>query len=222
MTVATVTELTNPHFHIFTAVPQASACVCRLCRKQNLPNYPQCASCLDTVRQVTHPVETVVPISLYLAYEQLHTMLRGYKDPEVMQLTEAQGRLWELVVAATVARFMLAHEGSIADHTSLETEVLTTIPSSRGRSGSAPLHRALMRSPDVAKRLEELLEPGPVSVEKRKASDKGFTVQGNVDGRTVLLLDDTYTTGASVQSAGSALTSAGASVVAAVVVGRAT
>ena len=170
---------------------------------------------------MTHPVETVVPISLYLAYEQLHTMLRGYKDPEVMQLTEAQGRLWELVVAATVARFMLAHEGSIADHTSLETEVLHDYPvepwqirlsaAASGAHAVAPMLRNDSRS---------CSSPGLSPWRSVKASDKGFTVQGNVDGRTVLLLDDTYTTGASVQSAGSALTSAGASVVAAVVVGR--
>ncbi len=52
------------------------------------------------------------------------------------------------------------------------------------------------------------------------ASDEGYRVTQSVCGKSILLIDDTFTTGARLQSAASALQLAGADVVAAVVIGR--
>jgi len=54
----------------------------------------------------------------------------------------------------------------------------------------------------------------------RQASDAAYEVVADVAGLDLLLIDDTFTTGASIQSAASALQLAGANVVGAVVVGR--
>jgi len=59
---------------------------------------------------------------------------------------------------------------------------------------------------------------GPL--DRNQAHDTGFAVTDNVNGLRVLLVDDTFTTGARLQSAASALTLAGAHVVAAVPIGR--
>jgi hypothetical protein len=66
----------------------------------------------------------------------------------------------------------------------------------------------------------DVLRRGTVQVDHRRADDLGFLVDADVDGARILLLDDTLTTGARVQSAASALQLAGGQVVGAVVVGR--
>lgn len=50
--------------------------------------------------------------------------------------------------------------------------------------------------------------------------DRGFKTSEDVSGKRVLLIDDTFTTGATFQSAASRLTRDGATVVAGVVIGR--
>jgi hypothetical protein len=69
-------------------------------------------------------------------------------------------------------------------------------------------------------RAADILRRGPVQVGHRRADDLGFLVDADVDGARILLVDDTLTTGARVQSAASALQLAGGRVVATVVVGR--
>ena len=65
-----------------------------------------------------------------------------------------------------------------------------------------------------------VLEKGPTSIDHVKANDEGYSPVSNVCGMRFLLIDDTYTSGARVHSAASALDLAGAKVVAVVVVGR--
>jgi hypothetical protein len=69
-----------------------------------------------------------------------------------------------------------------------------------------------------------LLQPGPGAgdITRNRPARDGFVVLPGVDvrGDRILLVDDTYTTGATLQSAAHALARAGAEVEAAVVVGR--
>ena len=74
--------------------------------------------------------------------------------------------------------------------------------------------------PELAITLAELLRASNRPAGHLAASDHGFTVMSRVRGRRVLLVDDTLTTGAEVQSAASALQAAGATIPAAVVLGR--
>ncbi len=74
--------------------------------------------------------------------------------------------------------------------------------------------------PDLAVTYSDLLWIGPHPAHHGAASDLGFTVNASVQGRRVLLVDDTFTSGAEVQSAASALQLAGAAIPAAVVIGR--
>ena len=57
-------------------------------------------------------------------------------------------------------------------------------------------------------------------VEPRAFSPERFIATGPIDGRSVLLIDDTWTTGASAQSAAAALRAAGAGAIASIVIGR--
>jgi orotate phosphoribosyltransferase len=66
-----------------------------------------------------------------------------------------------------------------------------------------------------------LLEPDqPATISRVRASDRGFRAVGDVGGLRVVLIDDTFTSGATFQSAASTLSRAGARVVAGVVIGR--
>lgn len=83
-----------------------------------------------------------------------------------------------------------------------------------------PLERAIQRSPYLHGQFEPLLVRAEGPLSHRQASDRAFAVTQDLRGRRILLLDDTFTTGAALQSAASCLAQAGAKVVAAVVVGR--
>jgi hypothetical protein len=172
--------------------------------------------------QVTHSLDLVVPISLYLGHEQLHHVLRGYKDPSVFRLSGQQRSLFEARVAAAIARFLADHEAHIvgAGGGAGITDALISIPSSRGRLGNPPLFDALSRVPGVRDRLHLALASDQ-PVRHLKARDDGFRVvdHGLADQR-VLIVDDTFTSGAAIQSAASALAFAGVDVVAAVVLDR--
>jgi phosphoribosylpyrophosphate synthetase len=69
-------------------------------------------------------------------------------------------------------------------------------------------------------RAADVLRRGTLQVDHRRADDLGFVVSADIGGARSLLIDDTLTTGARLQSAASALQLAGGRVVAAVVVGR--
>jgi phosphoribosylpyrophosphate synthetase len=65
-----------------------------------------------------------------------------------------------------------------------------------------------------------VLQRGTAVTGHRDANDRVFTVTNDVQDLTILLMEDTFTTGARAQSAASALRLAGARDVAVVTVGR--
>jgi adenine/guanine phosphoribosyltransferase-like PRPP-binding protein len=74
--------------------------------------------------------------------------------------------------------------------------------------------------PWLAAQHQETLLRGSGPMAHNLASDDGFVVRRDVRGARVLVVDDTFTTGARAQSAASALQMAGARVIAIVPVGR--
>jgi hypothetical protein len=94
---------------------------------------------------------------------------------------------------------------------------LAVVPSSRGRAGPHPLRS--MTEPYLRLPWADLsVRPGGQDGERDL--DPGRFRAAPLDGSRVLLLDDTWTTGASAQSATMALRRAGASAVAVIVLGR--
>jgi hypothetical protein len=94
---------------------------------------------------------------------------------------------------------------------------LAVVPSGRGRAGAHPLRvlaEPYLRLPWAG------LAARPGTDGRARDLDPGRFTAPRLAGARVLLLDDTWTTGASVQSAAMALRGAGASAVAAVVLGR--
>jgi predicted phosphoribosyltransferase len=101
-------------------------------------------------------------------------------------------------------------------------ELVTIVPSgNRFRDERHPLRWIVGELVGPTRdRHERLLQRSEADVRPRAFSPEKFAVTRPIDGRSVLLIDDTWTTGASAQSAAAALKAAGAGRTAVVVIGR--
>ena len=169
------------------------------------------------MRGVSHPVELVVPISLYRVNEQLHTVLKDYKRSPSPRVRERHR--WQ--VGAILHRFTYHHRQCIVGAAGMDWDTVTIVPTKTGREGPHPLEEAIKLGEPLGSEFLRLLEPAEVDgIERATSSDSGFQATNDAPGRNVLLLDDTFTSGATFQSAASALALGGAVVVGGVVIGR--
>lgn len=212
----TVTDFTDPYVGTLTAPPPSGDGVCDVCHGAPNPGFSRCYSCSETTGQVTHPIELVVPISLYEIPGQLHHVLRNYKDGYTEEIRAALRPR----VTALLWRFLSSHADHIVEAAGAEWNLITSVPSSGGRKGEHPLERAIALASPLAEQHQPTLERGDGPLGHNRASDTGYIVNGDVNGANVLLVDDTFTSGARIQSAASALTLAGANVLAALPIGR--
>jgi adenine/guanine phosphoribosyltransferase-like PRPP-binding protein len=136
----------------------------------------------------------------------------GYRNPsaphEQAPLSPARPTNGTLRVAASTPGCVAAAAGGLS------------VPSSTDREGEHPLVRAIKLLPDIRDQYETLLERGEVNITHTIASNKGFNALRRLDDERVLLIDDTFTSGARAQSGASVLNNAGATVVAILPIGR--
>ncbi|MGH3873516.1 MAG: hypothetical protein ACRDSR_18730 [Pseudonocardiaceae bacterium] len=160
----------------------------------------------------------VLPVSLYEVSGQYWHVLRNYKDHHLPKVRAH----FATIVAATIARFTYRHWPCITTMLGDAPTMVTTVPSTRlaARSGEHPLVAAVRRSSLLAGLHSTLLTRGPGQVGHQQASDDAFHVPTDLRDHRVLLIEDTFTSGARAQSAASALRFAGASAVAVVSAGR--
>ncbi|HEY1517531.1 MAG TPA: hypothetical protein VGF91_14010 [Solirubrobacteraceae bacterium] len=163
-------------------------------------------------------LDAVVPISYSVAREQLHHALASYK-----RLHDDVARRLGASLAAILWRFLAEHERCVARAAETDGfELVTTVPSGdRARDERHPLPwiTGELVGPTRA-RHERLLLRSDFDIQPRAFSAEKFVATRRIEGASVLLIDDTWTTGASAQSAAAALKAAGAGPVAAVVIGR--
>lgn len=209
----TVRELTDPYIASLTRVPPSGPGICTICHGVPNPGFSTCYSCSQSMGQVTWPLRRVVPISIFAPRDQLDTLLRNYKNSSSLEV-QKRGRLR---VAALFTRFLDNHDDCVAPD---GWDAITPVPSTQQRAGVHPLRRALGISPRYGEQVEDLLAAGAARITHNRADDDGFRVTGDVQGRRVLLADDMFTSGARIQSAASALTLRGATVVGGIVIGR--
>lgn len=215
--MASFEELTDPYAATYRNVPKAGPGICEVCHGQEPnPGFATCYSCEEAIRGVSRPVRLIVPISLCERNGQLHHVLRRYKDA----WDPATRRGFETQVAAFLGRFLRDHGSCVTRAASSSWDVVVTVPSSRGRSGTHPIETATRRISFLSSQVKTCLAPGPEATDHNRPTDRGFKVTEDVQGDRVLLVDDTYTTGARLQSAASALQLAGAITLAGIVVGR--
>ena len=196
--------------------PRTGPGVCAICFNLISTGQDRCRACSAGERHI----ELVVPISYSLSGGWLHTELAAYKrdaDPFVPAALQA--------LALILERFLTSHEGCLANRCGLLTsrfDVVTTVPSGdRRRDVAHPLRRIVgALVPSTRERYARLLARSSAPCEKRSFDAGRFDPLRQLSGESVLLIDDLWATGASAQSAAAALRGAGASLVAAVVIGR--
>jgi hypothetical protein len=210
--VPSVRELTALYGN-FMLNPVHGRGVCEVCF--NLTDgYSRCYACSHGGAAL----DAVAPISYSVGREQLHHVLASYK-----RLPDDVARRFRAELAAVLWRHLVGHEPCIAMASRTPAfEHVTTVPSgSAERDHDHPLRAIVGELVGPTRgRFRRLLEPAEAAVPARVFSPKKFRAREQLAGEAVLLVDDTWTTGASGQSAAAALKAAGAGAVAIVVVGR--
>jgi len=208
----TVAELSEPYGN-FMLGPRPGPDVCSLCF--NLTDgWGRCYACGESEQWL----DAMTAISYSVAGEQLHHALISYK-----RVPGAAGRHCAMGLAAVLWRYLARHERCLAHAAGVAAfTVVTTVPSSDAARGDAhPLHAlASELVGPVRDRYAPVLRRSAVEVEPHRFSARKYAPRRGLAGCSVLLIDDTWTTGANAQSAAAALKAAGAGTVAAVVIGR--
>jgi predicted amidophosphoribosyltransferase len=210
--VPSVADLSAPYGN-FMRGPRPGPDVCRVCF--NLTDgYGRCYACAHGGRWL----DAIVPISYSVAGGQLHHALASYK-----RRRDVVGHRFGLELAAVLWRYLVAHEACVRRAAGVDAfAVVTTVPSSDAAADDVhPLHAmvAELVGP-VRDRYARLLRRSATPSSVHEFNARKFETGADLAGRAVLLVDDTWTTGANAQSAAAALKAAGASRVAAVVIGR--
>jgi predicted amidophosphoribosyltransferase len=208
----TVGELTALYGNVMLA-PRRGPEVCDVCLNFTA-GYPRCYACARGEQWL----DVVAPISYSVGGEQLHHALRGYK-----RFGGDVARRLTVGLAAVLWRFLSVHERCVAGAAGVDRfAVVTTVPSGeRERDEAHPL-RVIAGELVAAtcERHERLLVRSEHAVSARAFDRHRFEAVRELAGEPVLLIDDTWTTGASAQSAAAALKLAGAGPVAGVAIGR--
>ena len=193
--------------------PRRGPDVCATCFNFTA-GYARCYACAHG-RSV---LDAMAPISYSVAREQLHHALASYK-----RLDGDVARRLGAILAAILWRFLAEHEHCLAASAGTDRfDLVTTVPSGNPRKDRAhPLcHIVGELVGPTRDRYQGLLRRTDTDVPDRTFSEGKFHATTPLDGQPVLLVDDTWTTGASAQSAAAALKTAGAGPTAAVVIGR--
>lgn len=155
----------------------------------------------------------VAVVALCRPGDVLHALLRRYKDGPVVEARRHHAAVLGHLLDRFVAGLDLAVDGVVAVPSSTRPAV--------GGIPPCPLD-AVLDASRILGRLPRLrLRRGPAPIGHLRASPDAFEVPGPVAGSRVLVVEDTWVTGARARSAADALRRAGATVVALLVIGRA-
>jgi hypothetical protein len=207
-------ELTDALAVDLIPVPRDADDVCPICRSWRAPRFDRCNNCEQAINDLTAPCELVIPVTLYRKPSAMRDRLTNYKGGN-----EDEQQRYAPEIASILDRFFAESDARLQTRTG-GWDVACIVPS-ESRVPPHPLDSALIRLPAAHVPAREiLLERHSGKVGHRILSDDAFRTAKEVDGKSVLLLDDVYTTGARAQSAASTLNIAGARVAAIVVLAR--
>jgi predicted amidophosphoribosyltransferase len=210
--MATVRQLTALD-ETFLVTPRPGRGVCTMCFNL-IKDHDRCYSC-------AHGGDTLagmLPVSYSIGHEQLHHALASYK-----RTGGRVSRHLAVELAAMLWRFLDRHEHCLAGAAGIgRFELVTTVPSTDLiRDQEHPLRVVVGELLGLTRdRYENLLHRTQATIEGRSFDRRKFAAARPLAGESVLLVDDTWTTGANAQSAAAALQAAGAGRVAALVIGR--
>ena len=198
------------------APPAVGPGVCATCRGPERRGRPECWACRhvgSVLAGAGHvgAAPLVVPIALFATGDGLHRVLRGYKDAPVADAR----RHFAIRLTAHVASFFAVHQRCLLEAAATPWDALAVVPSStRGVDATShPFTRVVGAVPSLS------CVPSVVLVGRERRPGRSghlhpdpgaFRVDGDLGGRKVLLLDDTWVTGSRARSATAAVEAAGA------------
>lgn len=167
---------------------------------------------VDEVLEFLDPVLSDVRVG-----EQLHTVLKDYKRSPDERVRERH----RYQVAAILHRFLRDHTGCIEAAVGTTWDTVTIVPSKTPGADPHPLEQAIKLGKKPKATYQPLLAPDqPETIDRVYGDDRAFRTIKDVTGKQVLLIDDTFTSGATFQSAASRLALDGATVIAGLAIGR--
>jgi len=192
--------------------------ICRVCEGPTQPGFGRCFCCSNLVARLQMPLAPVTAVTPYRVGDEMHRLLRGYKDASE---AEARSACADRLVGL-FRRWLEDHGSRLLARTGGRWDLVVGVPSSH-RPG-APVDALLRAVPALARDHRPLLVRGTEPTDHLVASRRGFEVTpglgGGSKGDRALVVDDSFTTGARAQSAVAALRAAGIRVAGVVVVGR--
>jgi hypothetical protein len=204
---------------LYPLAPPAGPASCIVCRGPVRPGFVRCYQCgLHRRGAAAGPgpgrdllADAVVPICYAVKGTDYAAALWRYKS---LPVPSASART---VLLALLLAFLNDHGGCVWRRAGMPLpDLLAVVPTGFGRPGPHPLLGLI--SPYLRLPLIPLaIRPGE---QGRDLRVDRFVVGQPADGASVLLLDDSWVSGASAQSAAAALKLAGARRVAAVLLGR--
>lgn len=214
----TLDEVAGPYENFLVPVPARGQDVCRVCHT-TVDGWPTCFPCAQSSKVVgAGSADAVSFVSLAPRDEQMATELASYKDTRTLPRLRQQKTLG---LAAVLLKWLLLHERCLARRAGLDAfDFVTSVPSTRGRTPHPLAELAAMRIAGTPDRYRDLLLVNRIDLDDRAHAVDRYRVDGALEGQRVIVIDDTWTTGAHAQSASAALKSAGASAVGVVVIGR--
>ena len=190
---------------------------CRTCRGPAGAGFARCYQCELALSEAGGLLaDAVAPVGYAVRGGPLAEDLRRYKSDRATaaEVAAAAARLRELL-----AGFLARRGPSVWAAAGMTggPAAVAVVPSGQGRPGAHPL-AGLVRSCVALPRVR--LAVVPAEIHTRGVNPHWVRVGDPVAGRDVLVVDDTWVSGGSAQSAAAALKLAGARRVAVVVLGR--
>jgi hypothetical protein len=211
-------ELVGRQSPLLSAPRPGLAGLCAVCRGPAARRGARCYQC-ELHRQCAHDglADLVLPVAFAIKGGLLARRLWQYKSIRPHQARPDVAANAAVHLNALLLVFLHDHGGCLWREAGLAGPThVAVVPTARGRAGEHPLRRLV--APYLARPWAELsARPGGQQV--RDLDPERFGA-APLPGARVLLLDDTWTTGASAQSAAMALRRAGAESVCTVVIGR--
>lgn len=213
--------------HLLPVLPQGNG-VCPICHGLLSSGTGYCYQCKEAQSKLPATADVIGFIALAVKGEQLATDLWVYKSSRVH---EARLRP-QLGLAAVLWRWLSLHESCLASASGVDSfPIVTTVPSAVHRYPH-PLTTIVSSIVRITSdRYIELLKPSELACDvahtehamnERIMNSQRYVATHTLTGHPepVLIIDDTFTSGAHIQSAAACLSDAGYGPIAALCIGR--
>lgn len=188
--------------------PEGLPSVCYLCLGAVDSTYMQCYNCRKLFHESRCPSSMerrVVPMTVALNPSAWFWALQTYKA--------AMYREHASTLGALAYRWLSEHEHRLTSLLGGEADYVTVVPSKKGTTTyeTQPLRRALSIVAPLAQRMRQALRcVAPMAERLREYRPEIFAPTLYVNGHRIILVEDTWITGATALSAAGSLLEAGA------------